>query len=104
MVIGVLLAVWAFALIGSRAKVVATDDMTARVVEVIEVNKSKYSSAFLARVVATDGREIRLFLPLAGPRPSVGDEVPLVAEHYDDGDTLYQFDAGRWRGHAGAAE
>ncbi|NIR29399.1 MAG: hypothetical protein GWN84_08830 [Gammaproteobacteria bacterium] len=58
-VIGALLAALAFGLAATRNQVVVTETLTARAVEVVEVNKSEHSSAFLARAVALDETEIR---------------------------------------------
>lgn len=92
-VIGALLTVLAFGLIANSNKIVATTELTARVLEVSESN-----GTFQARVAASDGREARIFLPLAGPRPSVGEQIPLIAEHYSDGSTRHRFDESRWIG------
>lgn len=94
--VGVLLGVLAFGWIVNSDKIVATTEMTAKVLQVIE-----YSRAFQARVAADDGKQVRIFLPMAGPRPSAGDQIPLVAEHYSDGSTLYRFDQSRWIANAG---
>lgn len=98
MVIGVLLAVMVFAYIESRRELVAIDTISGKVVQVTEVNKTKNSRAFLARAIAVDGRQIQTFLPISPPRPSAGDTIPLVVEHYQDGTVLYRFDASNWAG------
>lgn len=98
-VIGALLGVLGFGWIASSDKIVATTELTAGVLEVIE-----YRRGFQARVAASNGREVRIFLPMAGPRRSAGDQIPLIAEHYSDGSTLYRFDQGRWIANAGAVK
>ena len=45
-------------------------------------------------VSTPDSLKVRLMLP--PPVPVVGDLVPLVAEHYKKGDTLYTLDHQKW--------
>ena len=46
-------------------------------------------------VAAEDSVQIRLFLP--PPVPKIGDKIPLIAEHYKKGDSLYHLDQQKWR-------
>ncbi len=46
-------------------------------------------------VITPDSLKVRLLLP--PPVPGVGDLIPLVAEHYKKGDTLFFLDQQKWR-------
>ena len=48
-------------------------------------------------VATPDSLKVRLLLP--PPVPEVGNLIPLVAEHYKKGDTLYFLDHQKWRMH-----
>ncbi len=45
-------------------------------------------------VATADSLQIRLFLPPPVPRP--GDFIPLTAEHYKKGNTMYFLDLQKW--------
>ncbi len=42
-----------------------------------------------------DGTELKL--TLVPPIPKVGDRVPLIVEHYDDGSRFYTIDREKWQ-------
>ena len=46
-------------------------------------------------VATPDSITVRLLLP--SPVPKVGDVIPMVAEHYKKGDTLYSLDHQKWQ-------
>ena len=46
-------------------------------------------------VLTPDSLEVRIMLP--PPVPMVGNAIPLIAEHYKKGDTLYIPDQLKWR-------
>jgi hypothetical protein len=46
-------------------------------------------------VITSDSVKVRLLLP--PPVPVAGDAIPLLAEHFKKGDTLYSLDRQKWR-------
>jgi len=80
----------------SRTPVLHRESLTATVLETLEVLQTQNGSAHLARLELPDRTRIRLLLPFAPPHPATGDRVPLVAEYYEDGKTLYALDWPAW--------
>lgn len=60
------------------------------------------SGIAMGRVRLADGHEIKVYLPLQLP-PKVGDRVPLIIEHYEDGRVMYAFDNASWIADGGLA-
>lgn len=76
------------------------ETLTGRVLDVKEVLQTRNGSAHLAHVELPDQTRIRLLLPLSPPHPVVGDRIPLIAEFYEDGKSMYALDWQAWVEHA----
>jgi len=80
----------------TRNPLLRRDTLDARVLEVKEVLETRNGAAHMARVELPDQTHIRLLLPFSPPHPAAGDHIPLIAEYYEDGKTLYALDWQAW--------
>ncbi len=97
--------IWALAVKDemSSQQLLAVDHATAIVRKIVELDTSKLSTKFGATGISVyqgylelpDGNEIEL--TLIPPIPKIGDRVPLIVEHYDDGKTYYRIDRDEWQ-------